>query len=201
MDSTNLISFFLSSLFLASLPGPAMMLVIQGSIKHGWKAGNKVASGILLGDIALLLVVCSGIGGIITQIPVLLLFMKIFSTIYLIYLGISSLIEAYRVHSESAETNLKVTWKSGFLITVINPKTIIFLVAYFPQFIDYQSNLSEINQLLILSFYFLIAVACVMFFYAFSAHKANRFLESKKTRSIMSALFGLLLIFIAVYGI
>lgn len=40
MNTATLFYFFLSSILIAALPGPAMMLVIQGAVKGGWRAGG-----------------------------------------------------------------------------------------------------------------------------------------------------------------
>lgn len=201
MNTSTLIYFFLSSLLLAALPGPAMMMTIQGAIAQGWKQGIRITTGILLADIVLLCIVCLGIGSVLTSSPTLLLLMNVFSSLYLLYLGVISLLEIRHIKAQVPILQNKTDWQTGFLITLINPKTIVFLLAYFPQFIEPQSHLSETMQLVILSIWFVIAVAVIMLAYTFSAHAARQFLTSMKARCAMSMIFGCLLIGIGLQGL
>lgn len=201
MNNSTLIYFFLSSLLLAALPGPAMMMTIQGAIAQGWKQGIRITTGILLADIVLLCIVCLGIGSVLTSSPTLLLLMNAFSSLYLLYLGVISLLEIRHIKAQVPTLQNKTDWQTGFLITLINPKTIVFLLAYFPQFIEPQSHLSETMQLVILSIWFVIAVAVIMLAYTFSAHAARQFLTSIKARCAMSMIFGCLLIGIGLQGL
>lgn len=200
MNLLNLIYFFLSCLLIAALPGPAMMLTIQGTLQQNWKTGLQITIGILLADTVLLLMICLGIGALLTKSPLAFIIMNIFSSIYLLYLGMISLKEAKAIQENIPNTTLKTDWKAGFFITIINPKTIVFLLAYLPQFVDTKINMNEQMQLFILSFWFLLAVAGVMLFYTFAAHAARHFLSSMKTRFIMSIMFGVILIVIGLQG-
>lgn len=200
MNLLNLIYFFLSCILIAALPGPAMMLTIQGTLQQNWKTGLQITIGILLADTVLLLMICLGIGALITKLPIAFMVMNVFSSIYLLYLGIISLKEARAIQENLPNTVLKTDWKAGFFITIINPKTIVFLLAYLPQFVDKKININEQIQLFILSIWFLLAVACVMLFYTFAAHIARHFLSSVKTRFMMSILFGVILIVIGLHG-
>ncbi|AOF53116.1 hypothetical protein BKG91_10050 [Rodentibacter caecimuris] len=200
MALSLLIYFTLSSLLIAALPGPAMMLTIQGSIERGWQAGVAITFGILLGDVVLLIAVIAGVGELLSQSPTILQIMGIAANSYLIYLGIRNMWELRSLHLEIENTTTKTDWKTGFFITVINPKTIVFLLAYFPQFIDSNSQWSSTQQLTLLAILFLISVATVMLFYAFSAYFAKRFLNQIYVRKIMTTLFGILLLYIGISG-
>ncbi|KMK52247.1 hypothetical protein RO21_01945 [[Actinobacillus] muris] len=198
MALSLLIYFTLSSLLIAALPGPAMMLTIQGSIERGWRKGMAITLGILLGDIVLLIAVIAGIGELLSQSPTALSIMGIAANGYLIYLGIITLWALRSRHLAQENQASQTDWKTGFFITVINPKTIVFLLAYFPQFMDADSDWSTTQQLLLLAGLFLIAVAIVMGGYALSAHFAKRFLNRLYVRKVMTALFGTLLIYLGI---
>ncbi|MCR1836519.1 LysE family translocator [Pasteurella caecimuris] len=200
MALSLLVYFTLSSLLIAALPGPAMMLTIQGSIERGWRQGMAITLGILLGDIVLLVAVIAGIGELLSQSPTALSIMGIAANGYLIYLGIITLWALRSRHLAQENQASQTDWKTGFFITVINPKTIVFLLAYFPQFMDADSDWSTTQQLLLLAGLFLIAVAVVMGGYALSAHFAKRFLSQLYVRKIMTALFGTLLIYLGISG-
>lgn len=200
MTLSLLFYFTLSSLLIAALPGPAMMLTIQGSIEKGFKKGGAITLGILLGDVALLSGVIVGIGEVLSQSPKILAIMGTIANGYLIYLGVCNLWTLRHFVNVKESIINKFNWKTGFFITVINPKTIVFLLAYFPQFLDPKSLWSITQQMILLSIIFLIAVAIVMFFYAFSASLAKQFLNRPNVQKIMNLAFGLLLVYLGVNG-
>ncbi|KPN71114.1 MULTISPECIES: LysE family translocator [Neisseria] len=201
MSLYTLIYFFASSLLIAALPGPAMMLAIQGALKSGWRKGIEVTIGILLADAVLLLAVCVGLGEMMAGSPKLLFIMGIAASLYLLYLGGRSLYEIRRIVGNLPESTDNAGWKTGFLITVVNPKTIVFLLAYFPQFVKPQEQIPENVQLIVLSVLFLLAVAIVMTAYVFTAHAARNQLSKPVVRRLISLMFGLLLIYIGLDGL
>lgn len=201
MSFATLWYFLLSSLLIAALPGPAMMLVIQGAVQGGWQKGVAVSSGILLADMVLLLLVCLGLGELMASAPKLLRVMNILAAGYLIYLGARSWYGIRHISGSLVAASQTPGWKTGFLITIINPKTIIFLLAYLPQFVHTTAAKSEAEQLLLLSGLFLIAVAVVMFAYTFAAHIVRRPLSRPIVRRLMALLFGCLLIYLGISGL
>ena len=121
-----------------------MMLTIQGALKSGWRKGIEVTIGILLAD-AVLLAVCVGLGEMMAGSSKLLFIMGIAASLYLLYLGGRSLYEIRRIVGNLPESTGNEGWKTGFLITVVNPKTLVFLLAYFPQFIKPHEQVPEIS--------------------------------------------------------
>lgn len=187
--------FFLSSLLIAALPGPAMMLTIQAAIQGGWRKGGMVTVGILAADALLLGAVCLGLGSLMASSPKLLFAMNVCASLYLLYLGAQSLYSIRSMGGSLPETQ-SGGWQQGFLITVINAKTIVFLLAYLPQFVVSGSAWPEQVQLAVLSLVFLLAVAAVMSAYTFAAHAARDFLSAARVRKLMAFCFGILLIYI-----
>ncbi len=201
MQLTTLVYFVLSSVLVAILPGPAMMLVIQSSIDKGVQRGLAVTLGVLLADSLLLLCICLGLGTLLTSSPTVVLLMNIVTSVYLLYLGVKTILAIRYLKDNDLEKIEELTWKNGFLITLVNPKTIIFLLAYFPQFISNNSQFSQFTQLLILSILFLFSVAIVMCVYAFLAHFVREYLLKTTVRIGINLSFGMLLIAIAVHNV
>ena len=193
MSLSLMFYFLLASIMVAALPGPAMMLTIQSAVAGGWQQGIKVTAGILLADVVLLLLVCIGLGEIMAASPRLV-------ALYLLYLGLRTLADARRFSGGlKVDTGRQVAAaKEGFFITLINPKTIIFLLAFLPQFVRDSAAIGPQGQLLVLSAWFVLAVAAVMAAYTFAAHAARKYLAAPLCRRLMSAGFGLVLVFIGV---
>ncbi|MBS9780077.1 MAG: LysE family translocator [Moraxellaceae bacterium] len=201
MDLITLVYFVLSSMLVAMLPGPAMMLVIQSSIDKGIQRGLAVTFGILFADSVLLLCICLGLGKLLTSSPTIVLVMNVVTSTYLLYLGGKTIYAIRYIKQNDIENIEELTWKNGFLITLVNPKTIIFLLAYFPQFIQKNANVSELTQLLILSLLFLLSVAVVMCVYAFLANFVRHHLLKVKIRIFINLLFAVLLIAIGLHNL
>ncbi len=201
MDLLTLIYFVLSSMLVAMLPGPAMMLVIQSSIDKGIQRGLAVTFGILFADSVLLLCICLGLGKLLTSSPTIVLVMNVLTSAYLLYLGGKTIYAIRYIKQNDIDNIEELTWKNGFLITLVNPKTIIFLLAYFPQFIQKNASISELTQLFILSILFLLSVAMVMCVYAFLANFVRHHLLKIKIRIFINLLFAVLLIGIGLHNI
>ena len=200
MSLSLMFYFLLASIMVAALPGPAMMLTIQSAVAGGWQQGIKVTAGILLADVVLLLLVCIGLGEIMAASPRLVAVLNIAAALYLLYLGLRTLADARRFPGGlKVDTGRQVAAaKEGFFITLINPRTIIFLLAFLPQFVRDSAAIGPQGQLLVLSAWFVLAVAAVMAAYTFAAHAARKYLAAPLCRRLMSAGFGLVLVFIGV---
>lgn len=196
MNTVHLVYFFLSALLVAALPGPAMMLVIDGAVHGGWRRGAAVAVGIVAADVLLLAAVCGGLGAALAASPSVLALMNTAAALYLMYLGVLSLYEAKRLSGSLPPTPRRLGMREGFAVTLVNPKTILFLLAYLPQFVQPALAWPPSVQLLVLSALFVAAVAAVMGAYAAAAHSVRHHLHTPTVRRIMAVCFGLLLIYL-----
>lgn len=200
MDGGQLFYFFLSVMVLAALPGPAMMLTINAAIAHGWRRGITVTAGVLAADTLILAAVCTGIGAVLQASPRVVALMNLAASFYLIYLGAQSLRTARRLRESLPDTGGS-TARDGFLVTLINPQTILFLLAYLPRFVQPQAAWPHSAQLTVLSLLFLAAVALVLGVYALAAHRVRHRLASVKTRRAMAVVFGMLLLYLGASGL
>jgi threonine/homoserine/homoserine lactone efflux protein len=192
-------AFCLSSVLIACLPGPAMMMVINHGLTEGYKNASKTISGIILADVILLWLIELGVGAIFVSSPVLYQTLQWLCFIYLCYLAIVSFREG--VKSISRDSNLTFEGVYGFFngltTTLVNPKTLVFLIAYFPQFIDRQAQWSEWYQWLILAISFVVIVFFVMSLYALLAQASRRLFKNKVFLSLVQLMFGLVLMLTA----
>ena len=146
---------FVTASFLL-IPGPTILLVISYSLIRGRQAVFALLLGVGLGDVVAMLLSFIGVGLLLQTVSIVFQFFMWIGAAYLIWLGIRML----RDESESLELSEKIdpeVWHAiianAFVITALNPKSIVFFLAFLPQFIN--SEESFITQSLILGSTFL----------------------------------------------
>lgn len=142
MVSTSLlITFALVSIPLILMPGPAVLFVIGRSLSLGRAGGVLSVVGTSLGSFAVAVAIALGIGSLLEQSIVLFTVVKVLGAAYLIYLGVQAIRHrARRAATATAPIGRRSKWRillEGFVVGVSNPKTIVFLIAVLPQFVDY----------------------------------------------------------------
>ena len=160
---------FVTATFLL-IPGPTILLVISYSLIRGRQAVFALLLGVGLGDIVAMILSFIGVGLLLQTVTIAFQFLKWIGAAYLIWLGI----RMWRFASESMElsaiTNNKV-WHAimanAFVITALNPKSIVFFLAFLPQFIN--SEKPFITQSLILGSTFLVLAILSVLFYSLLA--------------------------------
>lgn len=177
-------------------PGPAILLVSSHSLSYGLKPSLVTILGNISGLLILSTLSVLGLSAVILHSLVLFTFVKIFGASYLIYLGIKLWRKGFIRIGSSALTsahskiipNFKRRYFQGILISLSNPKAIIFTTALFPQFID--PGLSLLFQFSILVITFMFLSSCCLFGYAFLAVRAqNKFMDSKFSH-LLGRVFG-----------
>jgi len=157
MTSTDtLILVALAGLALSFTPGPSMLYVLSRTLGQGWRAGIASSIGLALGGILLAVATAIGLSTVLRHSDVVFNGVKLAGALYLIYLGTDGIISAFRPDSTEAKPDREITREpparligQGILVEVLNPKTILFFLAFVPQFVT-PENGNTILQMLIL---------------------------------------------------
>lgn len=168
------VSFLLACMVLCFTPGPTVFLVMGQALNHGKKSVTPLVTGVLSGDIIAMCVSFVGLGALLATSSALFSVFKWIAGGYLIYLGI----KAWRTKSSDQDAELPTTkgnkvFKEALIVTALNPKGIVFFIAFFPLFIDV--NAPVVPQMLIMASTFLLVSGGSATFYSFFAG----FLRSK----------------------
>tara|TARA_Y100000287_G_scaffold180731_1_gene175960 strand:- start:413 stop:997 length:585 start_codon:yes stop_codon:yes gene_type:complete len=145
----QILLFFISSLALTLMPGPDILFVINQSIEDK-KSGLLVAFGLCSGLVVHTLVLAIGLSAIIEQNDNVIMFFKYFGSFYLFYLA-SQEFKKDIITSEKKKENF---YLRGVYMNLINPKVLIFFLAYFPNFL-FSDTISISYQLIILGAIFI----------------------------------------------
>jgi leucine efflux protein len=118
------------------LPGPGTFCVLTCTGQRGLRGGFASLAGLMLGDAALMLLAAVGVAALLQANPLLFKGLQYLGAAYLAWLGFKLL----TVKSEQGATVVPFSqaadFRRGFLVTLINPKAIVFYMAFFPLFID-----------------------------------------------------------------
>jgi len=155
-------------------PGPTVFLVMGQALEHGKKSVVPLVSGTLTGDVIAMSFSFIGMGALLATSAALFDILKWLGVAYLTYLGV----KAFCSKADSNKNKPKQMQKgsvylNALIVTALNPKGIMFFMAFFPLFIN--SNAPVVQQMLILAFSFLAMSAFSVSFYAtFSGALRNK---------------------------
>lgn len=176
-------TIFITTVFIASIiPGPGMLLALTHGIKYGTKVTIFSALGNILATIIQACISIAGLGIILTASGIAFTTIKWIGAIYLVYLGIRSWLNKKNSFDikNSDDSSKKIhpikVFSEAFVLTLGNPKAILFFTALFPQFIN-ANSLALLNIFSLLCVLSAIAFICWML-YAFCGKKIVSFLNN-----------------------
>ena len=194
MTLESAIAFAIGMFFLALSPGPGLATIISRALASGPTAGLAVTAGLVLADFAFMGVAMVGLTAIAATLGPLFLLVKYAGAAYLLWLG-------YRAFRSTA-LPLLVTPKSGkglikdvglgFLVTLGNPKAILFYSALLPTFVD--MTRIRPGDFLILAAIVVVVSYAVYGSYIFLAERSRRLLSSRSAARLFNRLSGSVLI-------
>lgn len=154
-------AFVLACIFLAMTPGPNMALFIANSASYGTRAALLTVLGSASGLALLVAAATLGMSSIMAFVAEWFDLIRWIGAAYLVWLGITRLRAAFRRdHIEVAPLPKRGRWYwQGMIVSLANPKVLLFLGAFFPQFIDPSRAVEP--QLALLAVTFVIAIATV----------------------------------------
>ena len=140
---TDLSTFIIGTIFIVLLPGPNSLYVMSVASRFGIAAGYRGAFGIFLGDFILMVLSATGAASLLQTTPALFMVIKYAGAAYLAWMGIGLLRAALsmwkREGSDEApppELDSTRPFRTALLISLMNPKAILFFVSFFIQFVD-----------------------------------------------------------------
>jgi threonine/homoserine/homoserine lactone efflux protein len=175
------LAFVAASAVLLIIPGPTILTVISYSMAHGRRANVPLVTAVALGDSTALLISLLGLGVLLAASAFWFTVVKSVGGVYLLYLGIKLLRAGVSSRELTAPAATGSRWRlfaNTYLVTALNPKGIVFFVAFLPQFIG--SGAPVTRQLWILAVTFVIMATLNATLYATFAASARRFLASPR---------------------
>jgi len=170
------LAFVATSAVILVIPGPTILTLVSYSLAHGRRAYFPVLAAVVLGDSTAIAVSLLGLGVLLAASSVLFALVKWVGGLYLIYLGIKLILGGKKPANQANEVNTASSGWNLFVrmypVAFLNPKGIVFYVAFFPQFVSPDNNASAQLSLLAATFIVLgIANATVYSLFASSCRE------------------------------
>ena len=186
----QILLFLISSLALTMMPGPDILFVINQSLEDR-RSGLLVAFGLCSGLIVHTLVLAFGLSAIIEQNNNVIIFFKYFGSAYLFYLAFQEF-KKNRAISVRQKENF---YLRGVFMNLINPKVLIFFLAYFPNFL-FSDTISTSYQFIILGAIFILQALIIFSIVSLASNRLifilNVDVSNKKIVYLKSFIFVLI---------
>ena len=189
------LAYVATSAVVLAIPGPTILLVLSYSISQGRSATLPLVAGVALGDSVAITLSLIGLGTLLATSALLFTVIKWLGGLYLIYLGLRLLLSARNPQAmTSTRVNASAPGKlfaNAFVVTALNPKSIVFFIALLPQFIS--PSYPPLTQLWILGVTFVVLATIGALSYALFATSVRHFLASPRAQKAYGIFGGGLL--------
>jgi threonine/homoserine/homoserine lactone efflux protein len=191
-DIATLIPYLGACFLLAIVPGPTVTVIVANALARGTGAGLAIVAGTQAGFLVMTLVVALGMQALVAFMGWAFDWIKLVGAAYLIWLGW----KMWRSNGELGAASVEKTKSrlamavEGFLVILSNPKALIFLGAFLPQFVDVTQP--TFPQVMILGIFFMLVAGSTDAIYAIVAGRARGMLSAARVR-VISRVSGLIL--------
>jgi len=193
----NYVTYFIGTLLIVLLPGPNSLYVLALSARQGARLGWSALFGILVGDSILMLATALGAVSILITYPTLFMMIKYAGAAYLIYIGYNLIKDALNTWKKVDTDDLQNTitekkttgskaFKKSLLVSLLNPKAILFFLSFFAQFVD-PSYPQPVVPFLILALTLQILSFTYLVLLVYSGQKLAEGFRRRKKMSSLSA--------------
>jgi threonine/homoserine/homoserine lactone efflux protein len=198
IPAANLLAFALASIPLIVIPGPSVLFTIGRSLALGRVGGLLSVVGNVLGAIVITVLVAFGLGTLLEQSVVAFTIVKLLGAAYIVFLGIQAIRHRrQKADAVTAPLPRRGPWRTvweGFGVGVTNAKSIIFMVAVLPLFVDHAAGGIPL-QILLLGLVFALVALLSDSAWALAAGAARDwFAKSPKRIEVLGATGGVMMI-------
>ncbi|HJV73110.1 MAG TPA: leucine efflux protein LeuE [Noviherbaspirillum sp.] len=144
---TDVWQLIIATMIFLMLPGPGTFCVLTCAGQRGLRGGFASLAGLMLGDAALMFLAAIGVAALLQANPLLFQALQYVGAAYLAWLGIKLLTAKSEQGGAVVPFSNAADFRRGFLVTIINPKAIVFYMAFFPLFIDPATHQGSITFL------------------------------------------------------
>ncbi len=194
MPFDHWLAFVAASAVLLAIPGPTVLLVISYALGHGRKPAAAIVAGVAFGDFTAMTASMLGLGAVLATSASVFTGLRWLGGAYLIYLGI----KLWRAPTGAAAFEAAPTagplrmFAHAYAVTALNPKGIIFFVAFVPQFLN--TSRAFLPQEAILVSTFVVMATLNSFGFALLASAARQRLRQPRVQRVVNRTGGSLLI-------
>lgn len=188
------LAFVAASAVLLVIPGPTVLLVVSYALGHGRRLALATVAGVALGDFTAMTASMLGLGALLATSALLFTGLKWIGAAYLIWLGV----QLWRAPAGTLEAGPAAEARAGrvflhaYAVTALNPKSIVFFIAFLPQFLD--AGQPWLPQMAIFEATFVVLAAVNAGLYGVLAAAARRTIRKPAVQRAVNRTGGSLLI-------
>ena len=190
-DLHTWIAFVAAAEALLIIPGPTVLLVISYALAQGRRSAWATVPGVAGGDFTAMALSLLGLGAVLAASAELFTVLKLAGAAYLVYLGIKILRAPVPETLDENAPQVHSAWRitaHAYAVTALNPKSIVFYVAFFPLFLSADRPL--LPQILTFGGTFLVMATINAVLYAMMAGQVARFLKTYRARKNLNRTAG-----------
>jgi threonine/homoserine/homoserine lactone efflux protein len=194
IDSAHLTEFLVASILIIMVPGPSVLFTLARGVAWGRAVAVLTALGNSLGTLVLSLVVAFGLGPLLSHSKSISIVLQIAGGLYLLYLGSDALRHRHEhahamTQREAVRPNPSRIVRQGFVVGLLNPKSLVFFAAVFPHFVD-RAEGRITAQLVIFGVIFSVMAFCSDGTWGLIAGTAREWLAGSPTRLVVLRSIG-----------
>ncbi len=182
-------------------PGAGAIFTMSNSLNSGFR---RSIWGILGQQVALVIhivIVALGVGVLVSSSPVIFNVIRYAGAAYLVYLGIRQFLHKPDLDEEDVaekknESALSM-FQRGIWVNLLNPKAIVFFLAFMPQFIRPDQPLLQ-QYAVLTTTVIIIDILVMWFFFAFAARSFQRFTHDVRGQQVLNRVFGCLFVLVGI---
>ncbi|WP_342321011.1 leucine efflux protein LeuE [Kosakonia sp. BYX6] len=190
-------SYFIGAIFIILVPGPNTFFVLKTSVAGGLRNGYVAASAVFIGDAVLMFLAYAGVATLIKTTPVLFNIVRYLGAFYLLWLGFkmlySTLVQGAREEGEH-DVHKGDIFKRALVLSLTNPKAILFYVSFFVQFIDIHYAKPGMSFFILASTLELISFCYFSFLIVSGSYVTQWVRTKKKLTKLGNSLIGLIFV-------
>jgi threonine/homoserine/homoserine lactone efflux protein len=191
IDPAILLPYILACILFSVVPGPSVTVVVANSLAGGTRAGLLTILGTEVAMLAMVTTVALGLEAVMTLVSEAFLVIKLVGAAYLVWIGWKMFSSSGKLNIEAGERlpTLRYLWQ-GAVVNLSNPKTLLFLGAFLPQFIDLSRP--AFGQIMTLGLIVMAVATASDCIYAVLAGRARQVLTVARVR-LVSRVSGVIL--------
>lgn len=206
---TDLWTYVVGAIGIILLPGPNSLFVLSVATARGVRVGYQAACGVFLGDSILLLFTALGAASLLRSYPALFMVVKYVGAAYLVWVGVNLALSAWRkwraagtgdamqgaeaqAIAAAAPSHLQAPFQRALVISLLNPKAILFLLSFFVQFIDPAYHTPAIPFLILSAIVMAFSAVYLSVLIVAGARLADAFRQRRRASAGLSGAVGAL---------
>ncbi|MFI6810760.1 leucine efflux protein LeuE [Nonomuraea sp. NPDC050328] len=203
---TDIWAYIVGAIFIILLPGPNSLYVLSLAAQRGVRDGYRAAAGVFVGDTVLMVLTAAGAASLLKASPLAFTVVKYAGAVYLAWIGVQMLRGAIRslrgrraagtaeaagtAGTAEARTPAGRPFRKALIVSILNPKAILFFVSFFVQFVDPNYAAPAISFLILGAIIQVFSVLYLTLLIFGGTYLATQFRSRQKLSSGLTAAVG-----------